>query len=370
LIGNRIRYAIGLLGSGDEQLAVKLGTSVDIDREAIVDFLKIVQFSIFTASEHIARFIEAICFGNMRLALQMFTTFLTSGATDVQKMLSIYKRQGTYHVAFHEFVKSIMLGERLYYKEEQSPIVNVFECSSERSSSHFTAWRLLRLLLSHRAESTAEGKGYVPLARVVTAFEDVFDNRADILQIVERLVRRQLIESNTRATTSLKGVSHIRVTSAGWYYLRYLVNSFAYLDLVLQDTPINNLAVARRLTESVSAVDNLGDREDNKLERLRVRFERVKEFLAYLEAEEAAEHKQFRLSDVEHVFGERIVPALWQRFDGETDWIERRIRENREKYAEEMAVEPLEEEARVLGLESRLSTDSEGEEVNGQTGSQ
>jgi len=76
-------------------------------------------------SRRISRFIECICFGNMRSALQMFTTFLTSGATDVDKMLLIYRRSGQYNVAFHEFLKSVMLEDRAYYKEDQSPIFNL-----------------------------------------------------------------------------------------------------------------------------------------------------------------------------------------------------------------------------------------------------
>ena len=48
----------------------------------------------------------------MRSALEYFIAFLTSGATDVDKMLNIYRRDGKYHVGFHEFVKSIMLAAR------------------------------------------------------------------------------------------------------------------------------------------------------------------------------------------------------------------------------------------------------------------
>ena len=72
----------------------------------------------------------------MRMALEMFTTFLVSGATDVDKMLAIYNREGAYFVAFHEFVKSIMLGDRKYYKESESPVMNLYDCGADRNSSH------------------------------------------------------------------------------------------------------------------------------------------------------------------------------------------------------------------------------------------
>src|SRR5437764_9235852 len=103
----------------------------------------------------------------MRFALQMFTTFLTSGATDVDKMLAIYRREGAYYVAFHEFVKSVMIGDRAYYREGPSVIMSVFDCGAERNSSHFTALRVLALLLAHRGEATPQGKGYVETSRVI-----------------------------------------------------------------------------------------------------------------------------------------------------------------------------------------------------------
>ena len=151
----------------------------------------------------------------MRMALEMFTTFLASGATDVDKMLTIYRRDGAYFVAFHEFVKSIMLGDRKYYKESASPVMNLFDCSADRNSSHFTGLRILRFLLSRRGETSREGQGYYEIARLVSALEDVFDNREDVIRALNKMVDRQLLEVNTRSTESIDGASHARVTSRG-----------------------------------------------------------------------------------------------------------------------------------------------------------
>src|SRR5207247_2908182 len=118
----------------------------------------------------------------------------------------------------------------------------------------------------HRGEWTPEGQGYVEVAKLLSSFEETFDNREDFLSTINRLVKSQLVEPNTRSTESVDGASHVRVTAAGWYYLRYLVRSFAYLDLALQDTPLNDAHVEKQLRQSVFDVDNLIDHEDRKLE--------------------------------------------------------------------------------------------------------
>lgn len=360
LIGSRIKYAIKVLETSEAQPALPftLSAGITLDKDAISEFLRIVEFSIFEKNRNIARFIEALCFGNMRLALQMFTTFLVSGATDVPKMLHIYRRDGAYFVPMHEFLKSVMLGDRRYYKETESPIANVFDCGGERNSSHFTGLRCLAFLLSYRGQSSSEGQGYLPISEIVRLFEDVFDNREDLIRTMDRLVARQLIEANTRSTESSRGASHVRVTSSGWYYLRHLVQSFSYLDLVLQDTPLNDPATERGLRESVFRVDNLGDREEDKLARMEARFDRVQRFLDYLRGEEDVERKRFNLARISSTVAEPIMPKFLAEFAREKEWIGRRLRENREKYAEDVTPTVLAEEG-VPGPAEEEETDGE-----------
>jgi hypothetical protein len=295
-----------------------------------------VQNSIFGGNNrNIVRFIEAVCFGNMRLALQLFSTFLYSGATDVRKMLNIFDRDGSYDVPFHEFLKSIMLGDRAYYKEDASPLLNMFNVGTEKNSSHFTAYRLLRLLMTHRSESTTEGRGYVRLELILNSFEDLFDNREDLLSVLNRLVRYHLVEANTRSSETIMGASDVRITSAGWFYLRFLTKTFAYLDLVLQDTPVDDYAVHTALLQSVRDVDNMVDRDDLKLDRVRTRFARVSTFVDYLQDQETAEREGYGLTEEMGVLGETIVPAIRHQFDHDRDWIEYRIIQNRERYNDE-----------------------------------
>jgi hypothetical protein len=270
---------------------------------------------------------------------------MTSGATDVDKMLSIYRRSGSYFVAFHEFVKSIMLGDRRYYRDQASAIMNVFDCGAERNSSHFTCLRIIHTLALRRGESTREGQGFVEIAQLVSASEDVFDTREDVLRSLNRLVIKQLIEADTKSVLSITGASHVRVTSAGWFYLNFLVRSFAYLDLVLQDTPLNLEEVESELKAYVKQVDNLTDRDDEKLERMKVRFARVRSFVAYLSAEEKRERASSNLDELGGIWGEAFMASISEQIEREIQWIERRLRENRERVDEDIVVEPAEMES-------------------------
>jgi hypothetical protein len=262
-----------------------------------------------------------------------------------------------------------MLGERRYYKDQASSIMNVFDCGAQRNSSHFTSLRLIRALLQRRGESTREGQGYVEIAQILGTSEDVFDNSEDVLRTLNRLIERQLIEANTRSIESICGASHVRVTSAGWYYSRFLMNSFSYLDLVLQDTPLNDGAVEERLREFVHQVDNLGDREDERLARMGVRFERVRVFLEYLEQEEEREAQEFDLARSGGIWAEPFVPAIRETIEGQIEWIERRLRENRERIVDDIHFSASEEptELAVFGEPEDEHTTDPTESITGRS---
>jgi hypothetical protein len=338
LIDNRIKFALKILVDGKGPVEYVFPGGVSVDRNAIADLLRIIEVSIFQQNRNIARFIEALCFGNMRQALDMFTMFMTSGATDVDKMINIYRKSGAYYVAFHEFVKSIMLGERRYYKDQASTVINVFDCGSERNSSHFTCLRIIRALSVRRGEWNREGQGFVDIASLLSMSEDVFDNREDVIRSLNRLVGRQLIEANTKSTETISGASHVRVTSAGWYYSSFLVKAFSYLDLVLQDTPLDDTELANKLRTYVEQVDNLSDREEQKLDRMHVRFTRVRNFLDYLFREEQREERQFDLAKRGGIWADSFVVPIRSQIENEIKWIRRRLEENRERYAEDIHI--------------------------------
>src|SRR6266542_4281685 len=137
-------------------------------------------------------------------------------------MLAIAEREGSNYVSYHEFIKAIILGDRRHYKDSSSKILNLFDRGAEGLSSHFTTLRILKVLLTQVQNQSPEGRGFLSLESLVRIFADVFGDELDVIFTLERLVRRQLVEVDTRSTQSISGASWVRVTSAGWYYERYL----------------------------------------------------------------------------------------------------------------------------------------------------
>jgi hypothetical protein len=270
----------------------------------IVELFRLLRRSVLGHNRNISRLVESIAYGNMRLALALFNNFITSGATDMRKILDAYRQSGGYTVPFHEFAKSVMLGEYRCYKEARSPIANLFFINRFPDSSHFTTLRILKFLESSSLEPEP-GEGFVSLQSLVTSLVDIFNNEEDCKATLQRLIAidRQLIELDTRRTDSLSGASSVRITASGMYYLRYLVNSFAYLDLVWHDTAFSDRSISDNLRRRI------GDKD------MEERFERVEIFLDYLEATEAQELAEKAL--IGDGFWGPFIPACRKQYESE-----------------------------------------------------
>jgi|CXWL01.1.fsa_nt_gi hypothetical protein len=262
-------------------------------------------------NENIVRMLASVSNGDMRHALDMFREFLSSGNTNVDKIIDILERQGNYTVSFHEFAKSAILGSRKYYQASVSHIVNLFGQSDALGSSHMTACRILARLTAAEGVASTHGEGFVIASTLLREYRQSFGYAEDLIQWTGELIRRNLIESEPPRATDLSHADAIRITAAGAYYWRYFVRSFAYIDLVFVDTPLADLSVVRRL-------ESLADKTD-----LSTRIERVRIFLEYVTRKE---HEELQVSaERAGPFLEGLMPKITSQIEIEMGVIRRKL---------------------------------------------
>ena len=274
VLAKRLEYGrkkfAGLAAEGTDALASDDLAQIDALLHALIQ-------STTHKNANIVRMLASVSNGNMRYALDMFREFLSSGNTNVEKIIHIVNREGGYIVPFHEFAKSAILGSRKYYKSSVSHAVNVFKQSDALGASHMTACRILARLSAAEGAASPHGEGFVSVADLQREFRTSFGYADDLVQWVGELLRRNLIESEPPRVAALSSADALRINASGAYYWRYLVRSFAYMDLVFVDTPIADAAVVRKLATMADLTD------------MTVRYERVRLFIDYLQRKEADE---------------------------------------------------------------------------------
>lgn len=286
----RLSYVLRKLELPEEELQKWLNVSLNFkpQLEMIREFLNIIKDTLQQrANKSVSRFISKTSGGNMRRALELFASFLVSGNTKVWEIVETKRREGSYIIAEHQFVKSIVLGSYRYYSKNSSYLMNIFDFNQDFCRSHFLKLKILNYAEEQIAVDSPYGGGYVSMNRIAEEAADISVSREAIEDALLELARYGLITLNTRSITDLIGASHFKITDCGTFFLHILIMRFSYVDLVLAQTPIADPDVA------------LGIRYLLPSRELDDRFKRTQLFIDYLSKMEDKEFQnspEYRLS--------------------------------------------------------------------------
>lgn len=306
LIRDRINYILTLLGKPDAEISDMLRRNIELSsvRPVLTMFFEIIRNSLRSSrkvGQDILAFIDEISGGNMRLALDFFNTFLVSGNTDVDEMLTIEERERRlggigYQIPLHHVVRSMVLEHSRLYSSSRSRIMNLFDVNPQYTISHFLHMRILNYLYDRHSYDTLHGRGFVKIDDIIRAAEELMLNRMSIEESIKKMAHFGLIEFENQSKDGYENATYVRVTNTGIYYLTQLAKKFAYLDLVWMDTPISDQYLVAKLKDCFVELNLYKSPYD-----LDLRFSRTRWFLDYLREMEENEFKispEFRDSDL------------------------------------------------------------------------
>jgi hypothetical protein len=281
-------------------------------KEQFIAFINLILRSLLVDNKRVREFLELVAIGNIRHALEMFQEFLTAGSLETPKILSAMLENESYLVPVHEFVKSVMLGSKRFYSAGQSPILNVFAIGDQEHPSHFTRLRMLQWLYERRHEASPFGQGFHDIDTLIRYLGGVGITAKDATNSIYAMTNNAIIENDLRAIRDLSAVHAIRITPTGRYYLLKLHRMFAYIDLVMQDTPIFERDTFDRIAELSLKID------------MPSRFIRCETFLDYLQNQEEEELLTIEKLGTEVTWRERFVPRMRRKYLATKKIIERK----------------------------------------------
>ena len=274
---------------GDREISFQTSLA-PVTHVPLADFLQVLVHSFLGREDSRTRlFLEALAAGDVRHGLDLFTTFLRSGHTNMNEYFKLLVEQGTYTVPLHHLLRGVAFGEHRFYDSSKSLVANVFSIEDDGFYSHFTKLRLLRHLHDARHIDSRAGKGYVAVSSLFGSFQGIVSDEPGLRAALQPLLQQKLIEASNGHSVGGDLADFVRITSGGQYYSEYLCKTFAYLDLASTDTPIRSRNIFNQL--STISVDRA---------RLEDRIHRVEVFVEYLQGEEEAERlhvKDLPISD-------------------------------------------------------------------------
>lgn len=282
VLKKRIDYVINNVEIKDYIKGTYSNKNITISVETVKRFFQNLDFTLFgDSNSEVTKFLEETSYPNIRLGLETFKHFLTSGHTNVTQ----YIINQNYKIPIWEFVKSVGLDNKIYYQHDRSRIYNLFHPSSS-AENLFIKIRLLKFL--HDKTAGLGLTKYVSIPEVTSPFISIGYLEKEIILELESLVRNNLIECENYLTDLIvvdlnEENLNIRISYKGFYYLNFLLCRFHYILLILQDTPIYNEEYFGLIKSSFPKTDKNG-KQDLLQKKHAVEF-----FMKYLKGQEDKE---------------------------------------------------------------------------------
>lgn len=260
VIQKRLLYAIqllegGLIGHGLDNI------EIDANLQDLAHFLRILEFS-FRVNTDLVEFVDNVCGGNVRIALDIISIFLGSGHPDTPKMLEIYRETGKYLLPLHEVLRAVIYGDYRDYDPRLSEIINLFDIGSLDGTEHFLSSIILAFVEIGVRES--DHSSYVSAESVYRYAQGIGFRPEQVEQTLRRLLRHKLIETEKREAATNIDVSKdavYRITTVGSYYYRRLIGKFTYCDAMVVDTPIVERGVRETTKDETTILGRLARAE-------------------------------------------------------------------------------------------------------------
>ncbi|HHT0594602.1 TPA: hypothetical protein ACTXXA_003146 [Legionella anisa] len=186
-------------------------------------------------------FIDNICSGNVRNALDLVRNFFGSGYVNTENILRIYEERGEYKIHLHDFQRTVIYGEAEYYDPERSLISNLFDIDFPDPKEHFILPILLGFLNKNTNTKLGSHKGFIDLSLIYTRFQNLGYTIDQINFSIQRGLKKKLFEaSNTQLNSNDNELKSLRITAVGTYHILRLCKNFIYIDAIVIDIPFLN----------------------------------------------------------------------------------------------------------------------------------
>jgi hypothetical protein len=127
------------------------GIHITVPTTALGVFLRDLYIEIFERRQNISRVLESLAGLNVRRALDMFISIITSGHLREDQITSQVRGASELRITEHNIIKILMRGEYRFFRDQSGFVSNIFTLDAEwRKPSNFLLGEILFYLASNR----------------------------------------------------------------------------------------------------------------------------------------------------------------------------------------------------------------------------
>jgi hypothetical protein len=264
VVKRRLELSIEYLSSGpkdDRTYAIESGLRIRYSQNELENFLRRLYDTLFDRRGNIARVLEALAGKDVRRALEMFVSIITSGHLSTTAIASHTLGSGEVPLEEHTILKILMRTNRRLFSKDSGFIQNIFSFDETcQKPDNFLLVEILFFLFQNRKSIGAIGlEGYFSCRQLTDALQKLGYIPDDVMIGLRQLVRSELVITDRMSSVDIADDDSVRILAAGWVHLRLLSSRLEYLYGVIATTPIKNPQIAVQLAELTKLEVERGD---------------------------------------------------------------------------------------------------------------
>lgn len=282
------------------------GSRISYPKTRAGEFLNAIYVEVFQRPRNISTVLEALSGRDVRQALDMFMSIITSGHMPEDLITSVARGVTPAVIPEYRIIKILMRGDYRFFNETSGFIKNIFYCDNSWSRpSNFIICEILFWLIGRRKVSGDNGHmGYFSVTHIADELETLGFVREDVHAASKYALKSGLIEADTLSVVELGADDCVKATASGWMHMRILSERLEYLHAVLPTTPIYDGPLRDLVFDRMRIENRYGNLRLHQVTPL------VQKFLNYLRDQKSALDGHLKYAGVEKSGANYIIAKV------------------------------------------------------------
>ncbi|MER9694876.1 type I restriction enzyme HsdR N-terminal domain-containing protein [Mesorhizobium sp. M0179] len=237
------------------------GARITVPTNELGRFLQDLYVELFERRRNIARIMESLAGKDVRRALDMFVSIITSGHLGEDQITSQVRGGGELRITEHNLLKILMRTDYQLFSDRSGFISNIFSFENEwNRPSNFLLIEILFFLASSRKRSGQIGiEGYFAVQHICELMQKRGYDTEDTAKAVNLALTWNLIDADHMGNISAILSDSVKISASGFIHLRTLVERLEYLYGILATTRVTDGKVLSTIAEATERELRLGD---------------------------------------------------------------------------------------------------------------
>jgi len=232
---------------------IESGIRITYPKSELELFLHELYVEIFDRKRNISRLLEAIAGHDVRRALEMFVSVITSGHLSETAITSTILGGRKAPIAEWTILKILMRTGYRFFSDNSGFISNIFTFDPDwQKPDNFLLCEALWFLATNRKRTGEIGlEGYFTCRHVAVELQKLGYVPEDVLSALNLLLKRKLISADHMNFQQVEFDDSVQILASGFMHVRILSGRIEYLFGIIPTTPILDLKVSSRLADFV-----------------------------------------------------------------------------------------------------------------------